>query len=143
MTDLKNYLQDGANYQARAVLMILQRMSNIEESWDDTYKKYDAEIKVARWENCREQGYVISLKDKNYKQLNIAFFEHRNSDSIHALKWVQSSINSLTIENAEFGDLYKDKYDTSYSVGYGEFDKMANWIIQQLTEHWVKYKNKI
>jgi len=138
MTNLENYLEDGANYQARATLMFLQRDADIEESWNDKYKKYDAEIKVARWENCREQGYVVSLMNEKREQLNIAFFEHRNSDSICAVKWRQESINTLTIYNAKFGDVYKDKHDTSHSVGYGKAYEMAEWIIEQLTEHWKK-----
>ena len=34
--------------------------------------------------------------------------------------------------------LYKDKYDISYSVGYGKAYEMAEWIIEQLKEHWIK-----
>jgi hypothetical protein len=138
MTNLENYLEDGANYQSRATLMFLQRDANIEESWNKEYKTYDAEIKVSRWENCREQGYVVSLRNKKREQLNIAFFEHRNSDSICSIKWKQESINTLTIDNAKFGDVYKDKYDTSHSVEYGKAYEMAEWIIKELTEHWTK-----
>tara|TARA_R110002020_G_scaffold69158_3_gene180225 strand:+ start:1173 stop:1598 length:426 start_codon:yes stop_codon:yes gene_type:complete len=138
MTKLENYLEDGANYQARATLMFLQRDADIEESWNDEWKRYDAEIQVARWENCREQGYIVSLRNKKSEKLNIAFFEHRNSDSICAVKWQQESMNTLTIDNAEFGDVYKDKYDTSHSVGYGKAYKMAEWIIEQFKEHWIK-----
>lgn len=138
MTKLENYLEDGANYQARATLMFLQRDADIEESWNDEWKRYDAEIQVARWENCREQGYVVSLRNKNSEQLNIAFFEHRNSDSICAVKWQQESRSTLTIDNAEFGDVYKDKYDTSHSVSYGKPSEMAEWIIEQFKEHWIK-----
>ena len=143
MTKLENYLKDGANYQARATLMFLQRDADIEESWNDKWKRYDAEIQVARWENYREQGYVVSLINKKRKQLNIAFFEHRNSDSICAVKWQQESVNTLTIENAEFGDVYKDKYDTSHSVGYGKAYEMAEWIIEQFKEHWIKHSHSI
>ena len=138
MTNLENYLEDGANYQSRATLMFLQRDASIEESWNKEYKTYDAEIKVSRWENCREQGYVVSLRNKKREQLNIAFFEHRNSDSICSIKWKQESINTLTIDNAKFGDVYKDKYDTSHSVEYGKAYEMAEWIIKELTEHWTK-----
>lgn len=140
MTNLEHYLQDGANYQARATLMVLQSKCNIEESWSAEYKEYQAEIKVGRWENCRSQGYVVSLKNKPNKQLNIAFFEHRNSDSICAIKWEQSSINSLTIDNAEFKGIHKDKWDVSHTVNVGDFEGMANWIIEELTNHWTKAK---
>jgi len=139
MTRLENYLQDGANYQARAVLMLLQGKSNIEESWNDEFKQYDAEINVGRWENCREQGYVVSLRTKGMlsKQLNIAFFEHRNSDDICAVKWEQSSFNSLTIDNAEFDEVYKNKYDVSFSTKYCEVEKMTDWIEEQLKNFWI------
>ena len=141
MTKLDNYLEDGANYQARATLMFLQRHDGIKESWNSEYKRYDAEIQIARWENCREQGYVVSLRNKKREQINIAFFEHRNSDNICAIKWNQESINTLTIDNAEFGDVYKDKYDTSHSVNYGRAYEMAEWIRQELKQHWVKSLN--
>lgn len=145
MTRLENYLQDGANYQARATLMFLQRNANIESSWNQEYKCYNAEINVARWENCREQGYIVSLCSKKFgggEQLNIAFFEHRNSDSICAVKWEQNSINSITINNAVFGDAYKNKYDISHSVSCGEAYQMAEWITKELTEFWDKHNPK-
>lgn len=134
-------MNDGANYQAKAVLAFIQRMT-IEESWNDDTKQYDAKAKVARWENCREQGYVISLWNKNSDQLNIAFFEHRNTDSICAVKWQQNSINSPTIGTAKFNGIYKDKWDLSHSVGYGEVLEMANWIEEQFTEFWKASNNK-
>lgn len=135
-TYLNDYLKDGANHQARAVLCFLQGFS-IEESWNKEFHKYDAEPSVARWENCREQGYVISLRAKS-RTLNIAFFEHRNSDSICAIKWEQMTINAPTIDTADFGGkVYTDKHDVSHSVGYGEIAKMSDWIGEQLSGFWM------
>lgn len=143
MTELSKYQDDGANYQAQAVLAFLRRGADIESSYNQEKSRYEAEPKVARWENCREQGYVISLRSKNYqRQLNIIFFEHRNSDSICAVKWEQTTLNSPTIDTAEFGDVYKDKYDTSFSVGYGEILKMANWIREELENFWKETSTK-
>lgn len=130
-TKLSRYLDDGANKQARAVMCMLQDFT-IEESWNDTLKRYDAEPKIARWENCREQGYVLMLRAGG-RVLNIAFFEHRNSDSICAIKWEQWGINSPTIETAKFEGVYKDKWDVSFTVGYGEILKMSLWISDELT----------
>ena len=138
MQDLQTYLQDGAGHQARAVLAYLQHLYRIEESWDDKWKRYSAEPKVARWENCREQGYIVSLKTENFKQINIAFFEHRNHDGICAVMWEQLSLNSLTINTAEFKGIYRDKYDVSYDVKWGEAAKMAEWIAKQLHNFWIK-----
>lgn len=136
MTELTKYFNDGANYQAQAVLALLTRVT-IESSWSKENKKYDANPTVARWENCREQGYVISLRSKDYKrQLNIIFFEHRNSDSICAVKWEQVTLNSPNIDSAVFGDVYKSKYDTSFEAGWGEIKKMADWIENELISFW-------
>lgn len=136
MIELKYYLQDGAGYQARAVLMHLQAISTIESSWDEEYKLYKADTHVARWQNCREQGYVVMLRDKQHNQLNIAFFEHRNSDGICAIVWKENTINSPTIETAKFDDIYKDKYDVNHSVSHGQYQEMAEWIATQLKNHY-------
>ena len=141
MTNLEHYLQDGANYQARTVLMIVQKF-NINNEPGEQNPMNLAEPKIARWENCREQGYVISLRSLNRKkQLNIAFFEHRNSDNICAVKWEQVTTNAPTIDTAKFGDVYKDKYDTSFDVGCHEFVKMADWITEQLFNFWIAPEN--
>ncbi len=142
MYKLNQYLQDGANYQARAVLAYLEH-DGIEESWNDEHKQYDAKPEIARWENCREQGYIVSMRSKTgHKQINIAFFEHRNSDSICAIEWEQASINSLTIDTAKFQGVYKNKYDVSHSENYGECLKMATWIWDRLIHFWKTNQQK-
>lgn len=137
--ELINYGCDGANHQARAVLAALQWVvsDGIESSWNDEFKRYMAEPKVSRWENCREQGYVVYMRGKNStSQLNIAFFEHRNSDNICAVMWEQVTLNAPTIESAVFGDVYKDKSDVSFRLEYGRYLEMAQWIKDQLTKFW-------
>lgn len=114
---------DGADAQSQAVLAYLRGMNGEFES------DWLTEPRVARWENCREQGYVIMMLNKKPpSQLNIAFFEHRNSDSICAIEWRQITINSPTIDTADFGDVYKDKWDVSHSVSFGCALDMAGWI---------------
>ena len=136
--EIKQYLQDGANFQARAVLMFLQGILPFIECYDRVMKKYH-EIYVARWENCIEQGYVVYMINKKYtKQINIAFFEHRNCE-IHAVKWIEKpTLNSPTIDTVNFGDIYKDKWDTTYKVKYGEIKEMAEWIYDELRGFWIK-----
>ena len=139
MSNLFNNDWRDANYQARAVLAYLQGNDGIEESYDKELRRYKAEPEVNRWHNCREQGYVISLRDERFsRQLNIAFFEHRNSDQICAIKWEQKTLNPPTIDNAEFGDVYKTKYDVSHEVGYGEASAMADWIMGELKSFWTE-----
>ena len=137
MKKLSDYNQDGANYQARAVLAMLENF-NVENSFDDDSSDYLAVIKVGRWENCREQGYVLMMDSIDHeKQLNIAFFEHRNSDKICALKWEQKTINTPTIDNAKFENNYlNDKYDVSFSVSFGQILEMSKWIEEQFENFW-------
>jgi len=132
-------MDDGANAQARAVLAYMSRGDGIEESWNG--KEYAAKVIVARWSNCREQGYVCSMRAPAHSanQLNIAFFEHRNSDNICAVKWEQSTINPPDIDTAEFGSIYKDKWDVSHTVKHGEALKMADWIMKQFTQYWIDH----
>lgn len=138
MATIKDYMNDGAHPSAKAVLALLSWF-DIEESYDSERRVYRAEIKVARWHNCREQGYVLSLNSKDYsRQLNIAFFEHRNSDSIHAVKWEQNTLNPPTINTADFGDVYQTKWDTPHSVSYNQHYDMAEWIKEQFTDFWLE-----
>lgn len=133
---LSNYFNDGADPQAQAVLALLQFM------WDDEHdKNFHTEAEVGRWENCREQGYVISISGgPDHEQLNIAFFQHRNSDAICAIKWHQTTINTPTIEKAseiDFnGEVYQDgKFDVTKEVGCFEIEEMAKWIAGELEDY--------
>lgn len=138
---LQSYMQDGANHQARAVLCFLQGKGDIEDSWDEKYHTYQAQPEVARWENCREQGYVVSMRSRDFKrQLNIAWFEHRNSDSICAVEWEQNTLNSPIIDTAQFGDVYKTKFDVSHSTRYRQAAEMADWIWSRLETFWMATK---
>lgn len=136
-----DYFNDGAGPQAQAVLAYLGMNDGVENSWDKEQGEYLAAPIAYRWHNCREQGYVICMRSKgSLKQINIAFFEHRNSDSICAIEWEQVTVygNPPTIDNAQFGEIYKDKYDTSKDFAYGEAAKMADWIIDRLSDFWGK-----
>lgn len=133
---------DGADCQARAVRDYLSGRDGIEESWNSDFKRYSAEPNINRWHNGREQGYIISMRNNDYsRQINIAFFEHRNSDNICAIEWEQVTFNPPTIDNAKFGDIYKDKYDLSHQVSVGRADEMADWIFERLAEFWQKASN--
>jgi hypothetical protein len=121
---LEHYNDDGAHRMSQAILHILSCIMT-----EDVSK----ELQVSRWHNCREQGYIASLY-KNGKQLNIAWFEHRNSDMQNAVKWEQVDLNPITISNAVFGDVYKDKWDTSFQVPFDEPMEMAKWISDEFAE---------
>ncbi len=136
--NLRNYMNDGSGHQARCVLAILQAEEAIvPDSWNKEYHKYDAEPEVGRWENCREQGYCIYLRNRNFDQINIAFFEHRNTDQICVLVWHQNTINTPNIDSMDTkGECYKDKWDVTKSFPYDSFREAAEYIQEVLQDHW-------
>lgn len=141
--NIEHYMVDGAKWQEQVIMMILK--GRIREVTNDTYNteyhKYDAEVVIGRYENCREQGYVFSLKYKEFKQLaHYCVFEHRNSDSICIIKFNGSFINTPTIE-----DIWKDrkgKYDYDKSFEYGQFNEVADWLIEDMRKEISDYKEK-
>lgn len=137
---------DGADPQAQAVLAYLRMHDGIECSWNDSKKKYDAEPNVNRFHNCREQGYSITLFNKDYsKNLVILFFEHRNSDNIVIIHWDQKQgwFNPVTINDIpEDHPWFNSKYDYDKGFNYGEAEKAASYIYD-LMENWWKENNTL
>lgn len=85
MTDLNQYMQDGASNQARSLLAAIQ--CSCPHKWF-----------VTRWDNGREQGYTIyKAKWNPQRQLNISFAECRNSDNIVVYTWEKATFNAPTL----------------------------------------------
>lgn len=128
----------GINHQALAVLHMLNREPDFADYRDGFYK---VQFHTRPWYNGRERGVVISMSKryggKDDPVLHIAFFEHRNSDEICALKWQTERhywnhpVEDPEIFNVAYGGKDKNKFDVAYSVHYGETGKMAQWIYEQ------------
>ena len=94
-------------------------------------------IETAPWYNGRERGIVISVCKYAGDVLRIAIFEHRNSDSICALKWRSPvGMNPPTIQSdGPLAYPTDNKHaDIAFSVGPGEIGKMADWVTDQIDE---------
>lgn len=131
--------EDGADYQARAVREFL-RTRTIEKSWNEKYHCYDAQPEIDRWYNGRERGYVVSLKVRMKGQINIAFFEHRSSDSIAAFVWNQETFGKVPTINGLLEAKPELVNETNYSfeVGYGKVRQMADFIFKTLEDFWLE-----
>lgn len=136
---------DNVNWQAHGVLAALRRFDGLECSWDSESSRYLAEPEVNAWFNGRERGYVVSLRSPDYRRkFHIAFYEHRNSDSICAVAFEKGGlINPPTINDIpKEHPFYESKWSYDFSVGCGEFIKMSDWIIDKLEEFWDSSSNK-
>ena len=87
-------------------------------------------LSIAEWYNGREQGYVLSYKpnEPSKKAWHVAWYEHRSADFIVAVEFQTDwNINPPTFADIPDG-IFKDKWDVSFSVEYGQAYKMARWI---------------
>lgn len=135
MTEIEHYLNDGANWQAQAVLAAVR--GNIYNLLSDTYDtdyyyRYHAKVEVGRYENCREQGYVFTLYYDDRQVKHYAVYEHRNSDKLCVL--CQTGI-AMNTPNADF--MFgpdRGKYDVDKSFSKCQIMEAANWIIDDMKE---------
>lgn len=126
----------GIGSQALAVMCYLNAHDGIESSWCRQTSKYLAQLQAAPWYNGRERGIVFYLQSADYNnQINIAVFEHRNSDAICALLWTGRTFNPPTLSDVP-NKVYKDKWDVSHEVSYGCAPSMSDWVYNQLNSFW-------
>ena len=142
MYNIENFLYDGANMQAQIVAILIREQKSrvLDLLWNEDWKDYEGRITIGRFENCREQGYVVSINDYHGNQKNYAFYEHRNSDNICILTREGVTINTPSLEYMWEGK--KDKWDTDKSFSYGEWEKCADWILNDMAEFVAKCKEE-
>jgi len=136
MVDVKNYLNDGANYKAQAILAIVRGYR--EEIADAATEPKDVMINVGRFENCREQGYVFMLWYKWQFIKNYAVYEHRNSDAICVLISDKQTTNTPNA-NDMFGE--RGKWDVDKSFPYNGIVEAADYLIGQMKDELMKRDN--
>jgi hypothetical protein len=136
LTELSNYHNDGANWQAKIILAFMQMMHQqvLVVVWNEKFHKSDAVINIGRYENCREQGYVFSLVYKG-KQRHYAVYEHRNSDTICVLISNKPSMNTPDVATM-WADKPENCTKWDYDKGFdcGQFEECTNFIIEDMTK---------
>ncbi len=127
---------DGANFQAQAVLAMVRYLcgDGVEESWNGALSRYMYQPRVVRFDNCREQGYTIFARNPKDEQINITFYEHRNSDEIFVQVNYKKTFNAPLLS-----DIFEEnssKWDSAFSANYGEITKVADFIVGALRDHY-------
>lgn len=137
--EIENYMQDGANHKARAIMCLIQgRILEVKECMKGINK--DVAVHIGRFENCREQGYVLSLFYKYHFIRNYAFYEHRNSDQMCLLMSDTFTMNTPRADEM-FGD--RGKYDVDKYFDSDEIVEAADYIIEQMTEDLIKHVDSL
>jgi len=148
MMNVKDYLNDGANWQAQMVLAYVRAYATyaVEKSYDDKIREYRINIHVGRYENCREQGYVFSIdaiSHSKYVQKNYAVYEHRNSDALCVLISTKKTFGNTPSINEMWADKPKNtsKYDVDKTFSCGNALACGEFIIDDIRgtiEDWLK-----
>lgn len=154
MVNIKNYLNDGANYKVQAICCLMKlaidKISHVvykkeeelkERNWyyDDEY--FEERIEIGRYENCREQGYIFSLKYGFNAIVHYCVYEHRNSDNICIIKFKGQFTNTPTLEQVWEGR--KDKWDYDKSFSYNEIYECYEWIENDMEKELTNYINEL
>ena len=136
--EIKSYLNDGACWQAQAALAYLRNMEEtiIDASWSEDAGAYLGRIYVGRFENCREQGYVFSIKILNHpdKQGNWVVYEHRNVD--YAVVFFFNGVTTNTPNLEQVCEKMGSKWNVTKDFGY-DIMEMLNWLEKDMTK-WVE-----
>ena len=74
MADIQNFINDGANPYAKALLALLQK---VEHANPDLFLG----VNVLRWSQGFNQGYVLTKVLDNGNQVTIIFFDYPLSDT--------------------------------------------------------------
>lgn len=118
----------GINGQALAVLALLSGREN-----ELAFRV----VKTAPWYNGRERGVLFRFGNEAGPVLNVAVFEHRNSDQLCAVAWVRDGwgTNPPNIStDGGFAYPTDNKYDVSHSVPYGRAGDMELWVLKRVRE---------
>lgn len=136
MIDIENYMHDGANWQAQSVLAYLRvaKDNAIDKTWNLAFRKYDASVEVGRYENCREQGYIFSVRYK-CEQRNYCVYEHRNSDDLCVVVFDGVTINTPT-NNMVFKAMGDSKWNYTKAFPCGQIMECGDYILDDIKK-WV------
>lgn len=136
MINIENYMNDGANWQAQAILAYIRHhKDNI--TYYAEHHGLKADIQVGRFENCREQGYVVRLCVDSLVIKNYCFYEHRNSVNISILTNNTTTLNTPSVK--EMWEGRKDKYDTDKDFEFGEIVRAGEYILNSMMEDMKPY----
>lgn len=132
MARLEHYLTDGACWQAQCVLAYLRSHHEeiVDGSWNTDTRSYSAYITVGRFENCREQGYIFSLRFEG-RQRNYCVYEHRNIDNICIVVFDEQTINTPSL-NVVCDKMGGNKYNTTQDFSNEEVIECAKYIAEDM-----------
>lgn len=130
MVNIDQYLEDGADWTAQAVLAHLK--GKVWRLLSDKYYDKGVSIKVGRYENFREDGYVFTVKYDNNKedlhaQCNYAVYPHRITDRLCVLKANLNTLNTPTVD-----EILKNRIGEEKMFEWDDTKECAEYILDDM-----------
>lgn len=137
--EIKNYLDDGANWQAQCVLAYLRNYHEniLDPSWDEKKEMYMATLSVGRFEDCQEQGYMFSLR-YGRKQINYAVYGERHTDEIRVMAFELYTIDTPTLK--ELYSFFESHKTRQADFRNGHIVECGDWIWSDIKNFFDKCK---
>lgn len=135
--EITNYLDDGADAQAKAILAIINAKLGISNH------PYDRDaigggISVDRFHNCREQGYsIVARPDWSGNCRIVVFSENRNSDSIVVMSW-ESSLGPLNPVTTH--DISEEMWKSRKMIDPYELNQAAEYVLEEIRGYYPKWE---
>lgn len=118
----------GMNAQAEAFAFYLKLCC-------EHFTDGDRLITTTPYLNCRERGFVISLREKD-RNKHFAWFEHRNSDSLCVIAWDAKEAYAKNSDYFNTDDIpraaYPDKWAVTKSFSCGAFGEASCWLSEEV-----------
>lgn len=135
MVNIDQYLVDGADWTAQAVLAHLK--GKVWRLMSDKYYDKGVSIKVGRYENFREDGYVFVLrlddnKEDLHVQRNYAVYPHRITDRLCVLKANLNTLNTPTVD-----EILKNRIGEEKMFEWDDTKECAEYILDDM-EHFLE-----
>lgn len=130
MLKIDSYMNDGADWQSQAILAYVRAhiYMAIDASYYEPANDYIAKLRVGRYENCREQGYVFQISYEGTTKIkNFCVYQHKNSERICILVNDTYTINTPTWEVMWEN---KDREDKDFQCG--EIIECGKWLIDEM-----------
>lgn len=143
MIDIKSYMNDGACWQAQAVLACLRyEVKTNLYKFGDGQDAHEPIVQIGRYENGREQGYVVRLMiDEIIPMASYCFYEHRNSDQICVIQFQSAGYDTPSLDTIWLGR--ENKYDYDKEFGYAHIEDCAEYIINDMKRRWLEFKENV
>ena len=114
----------------RQVYVLLQAMALTEIDLPKS-----AWMTTAPYGNCREQGFVLTIRNPSGEYRHICFYQHRNADTLCCLVWDgPADISGVYRCDNIPTEIFRDKWTSTKYWPYMSIDDAIDWTREEIAK---------